>query len=388
MRSSTHRSRTRTVRLAPLLALALVAAACGEADLADGDGDAGNPIAEAPDDEEEEGGDVRVNLADAPISDPPAIECDVITDDLGEHTIKFGLGLAATSPQGLSVQFFGNYLNECSDGQLTVEIFPDSQVGDDLEMMDGLQTGTLEMSFPSTSPIFSIIPELGIFDLPFLFPDSESADRVLDSEIGDRLLAEFEGSGMKGLVWAENGFRQVTNTVRPITSPEDVQGLNLRVMQNEIHVDMWNALGANPTAMAFGEVFTALEQGVIDGQENPWSTNVTSNFWEVADYGSETRHVYTPFIMMIGEDFFNGLPAEYQGLIEAAAAEARDYQRIINREMDQWSREQFDALGPEVNVLTEDQLAAFAEATEEVYDIWAPRIGQELVDDVLEMVRD
>jgi TRAP-type transport system periplasmic protein len=381
MRSSKYRYGPLMRRLAIVAALAMVAAACGEADIADDEGETGDPI-----DETEEEAVEEVDIADAPISDPPGIDCEVIEEDLGEFTINFGIGLAANSPQGLSVQFFGDYLNECTDGQLTVELFPDSQVGDDLEMMDGLATGTLEMTFPSTSPIFSIIPELGVFDLPFLFPDGETADEVLDSEIGDRLLAEFEGTGMKGLVWAENGFRQVTNTVRPIESPEDLEGMNLRVMENEIHVDMWETLGASPTAMAFGEVFSALEQGVIDGQENPWSTNVTSNFWEVADYGSETRHVYTPFIMMIGEEFFNGLPAQYQDLIQEAAEQARDYQRIINREMDEWSREQFDRLGPEVNVLTDEQLAAFAEATEEVYDIWAPQIGEDLVNDVLEMV--
>ncbi len=377
--------------LALLAALGLIVAACGEGDFADENGDADDTIQDDADvdddvDDTEEEAAEEVDVEDAPVSDPPEIDCDPIEEELEEHTINFGIGLATNSPQGLSVQFFGDYLEECTDGQLTVELFPDSQIGDDLEMMDGLQTGTLEMTFPSTSPIVDTVPGLGVFDLPFLMPDAETADEVLDSEVGDRLLDEFEGTGLKALNWAENGFRQVTNNVGPIESPEDLEGLNLRVMENEIHVDMWETLGASPTAMAFGEVFSALEQGVIDGQENPWVTNVTSNFWEVADYGSETRHVYTPFIMMIAEDFYNDLPQEFQDVIDEASEEAKHYQRTVSREMDEWAREEFDALGPEVNVLDDDQLQEFVDATEEVYDTWAPEIGEDVVDDVLEIV--
>lgn len=392
-------TRSPLLRLVALLAaLGLIAAACEDADFADEPDD--DPIEddieedpdpdpdEEPDEDEEEEDEVaEVRLEDAPISDPPDIECGVTPEDVEEQTINFGIGLAGTSPQGLSVEFFGDYLEECTDGALTVELFPDSQIGDDLEMMDGLQTGTLEMTFPSTSPAVEIVPELGVFDLPFLMPDNETADEVLDSEIGDQLLDEFEGTGIKALEWAENGFRQVTNSVGPIEEPADLEGLNLRVMENPIHVDTWETLGADPTSMAFGEVFSALEQGVIDGQENPWSTNVTSNFWEVNAYGSETRHVYTPFIMMMAEDFYEGFPEDVQELIDEAAEETKFYQRTISREMDEWSREQFDDLGPDVNVLDEDQLDEFAEAAQPVYDEWRDEIGEDLVDDVLEMTQ-
>src|SRR5690606_301619 len=238
------------------------------------------------------------------------------------------------------------------------------------------------MTYPSTSPAVSFVPELGVFDLPFLVPDTDAADRIFDSEVGDEMLAEFEGSGMLALAWGENGFRQVTNNDGPIESPEDVQGLDVRVMENEIQVTIWEQLGANPTTMAFGEVFSALEQGVVSGQENPWVTNYTSNFWEVQDYGSETRHVYTPFLFMIGEEFYNGLDPAYQDLIQEASDATSEYQRQVAREMDAWARDQFEASGAEVNVLDEDQLDAFREATAPVYDRWAPQIGEELIDEV------
>ena len=334
---------------------------------------------------DDEGGGVETaqDCGEPELSPPPEIDCEVLDgDDLAEHTIKFGIGLAEDSPQGRAVQYFGDYLSECTDGRLTVDLFPDSQVGDDLEMMSGLRSGTLEMTYPSTSPAVSFVPELGVFDLPFLVPDTDAADRIFDSEVGDEMLAEFEGSGMLALAWGENGFRQVTNNDGPIESPEDVQGLDVRVMENEIQVTIWEQLGANPTTMAFGEVFSALEQGVVSGQENPWVTNYTSNFWEVQDYGSETRHVYTPFLFMIGEEFYNGLDPAYQDLIQEASDATSEYQRQVAREMDSWARDQFEASGAEVNVLDEDQLDAFREATAPVYDRWAPQIGEELIDEV------
>lgn len=374
--------------LAPLAALALIVTACGNGDFG---GDA--PEDESAEPETDTGTDTDSDSEEAPddseppLSDPPPIEGDVITEDLGEHNLNFGIGLATNSPQGRSVQYFGDILEERTEGRLTVELFPDSSIGDDSEMMSALQSGTLAMTFPSTSPATSTVPELAVFDLPFLMPDAEAADRVLDSDLGQDLLDEFEGTGMTALVWAENGFRQLTNNERPVETPEDVSGLNLRVMENPIQVSIWNALGANPQAMAFGEVFSALEQGVVDGQENPWVTNFTSNFGEVQAYGSETRHVYTPFVMLIGEELYNGLDPAYQELIQEAAESTRDYQRVLSREMDEWARDQFGELA-EVNVLDEEQLDAFREATEPVYDEWAPQIGEDLVEEVRSLAQD
>ncbi|WP_207890541.1 TRAP transporter substrate-binding protein [Rubrobacter taiwanensis] len=339
--------------------------------------------------EEEAAGDEGTAVADEPeLTPPPEIEGEVITGDLGEYTINFGIGLSETSPQYRSVEYFRDILEERTEGRLQVRIFPNSQVGDDLQMMNALQSGTLEMTYPSTSPATGIVPELAVFDLPFLFPSPEAADEVLDSELGQEMLDRFDGTGIKALAFAENGYRQLTNSQRPVESPDDVRGLDLRVMENPIQVDIWRTLGANPTSMAFGEVFSAMEQGVVDGQENPWSTILTSNFYEVQGYGSETRHVYTPFIIMISEQFWNELPGEYQELIQEAAEKTRDYQRIISREYDQWSKERLRDEGMEITELTDEQRREFEEAVQPVYDRWAPEIGEELVERVQEMVAE
>lgn len=317
------------------------------------------------------------------LSAPPPILGDPVEE--GEsHEIRFGIGLAEDSPQAMSVDFFEEILAERSGGRITVNLFPNSQVGDDLQMMNALQSGTLEMTYPSTSPATGIVPDLRVFDLPFLFPTPEDADEVLDSEVGQQMLDQFEGSGITALVFAENGYRQLTNSERPVETPEDVEGLAVRVMENPIQVSIWETLGANPTSMAFGEVFSALEQGVVDGQENPWGTILTSRFDEVQDYGSQTRHVYTPFIIMIGTDFYEGLSEEDQQLVQEAAEQARDYQRTISREFDECARNQLEERGMEVTILTDEQLGEFQQAVEPVYDQWRDDIGGDLIDAVRE----
>jgi len=320
------------------------------------------------------------------LSDPPPIEGEVVSEG-DEHTIKFGIGLSPGSPQYISVEYFRDILAERTDGRLEVDIFPDSQVGDDAQMMSALQSGTLEMTYPSTSPAASIVPEVGLFDLPFLFPTPESADKVLDGEIGQEILDAFDGTGIKALAFSENGYRQLTNSKQAVSSPEDVKGLALRVMENQIQVDIWKTLGANPTSMAFGEVFSALEQGVVDGQENPWNTILTSKFYEVQGHASETRHVYTPFIIMIGEEFYDGLSQEDQDIVQEAAVAAGKYERTVSREFNDYAKQQLIDNGLEITELSEEETAAFQEAVQPVYDKWAPKIGEDLVARVQEQVK-
>lgn len=368
----------RAMSTALMLAGALTLTACGgfgeEEPAADNGADGGTETeAEAAD-----------AVGDGPeLSDPPAIDGDVVAEG-DSYEIKFGIGLAEDSPQAMSVDYFGEILDQRSDGRIDVNLFANSQVGDDLQMMNALQSGTLEMTYPSTSPATSIVPELQLFDLPFLFPTPEDADAVLDGEIGQDMLAAFDGSGIHGLAWAENGYRQLTNSQRAVSAPEDVEGLRVRVMENPIQVSIWETLGANPTSMAFGEVFSALEQGVVDGQENPWSTILTSRFNEVQDYGSETRHVYTPFLILIGEEFYDGLSEEDQALIQDAAVQAAEYQRTISREYSDYAREELAEVGMEITELSDEQLSAFQEAVQPVYEQWEDEIGAELIQRVQE----
>ena len=198
---------------------------------------------------------------------------------------------------------------------------------------------------------------------------------------------------MKALALSENGYRQLSNSARPVESPEDVaglgvRGLSVRTMQNPVHLAIWEALGANPTPLAFGELFSALEQGVVDGQENPWSTILTSNFNEVQDYGTETRHVYTPFIMMLSERTWNRMAPEYQALVQEAARQSAAYEIQLSAEYDDWSREQLEARGMQITRLDDEQLAAFQDAVKPVYDQWAPRIGDGLITEIQQIVEE
>ncbi|RCV87279.1 TRAP transporter substrate-binding protein [Billgrantia montanilacus] len=323
------------------------------------------------------------------LSDPPAIDGAVL-DDHGSHTIRMGIGLAETSPQYLSSRYFADILAERTDGRITVNIFPNSQLGDDVQMMEMLQTGTLDMSYPSSSPATTYVEELAVFDLPFLLPTREAAIAVMNSDVAQEMLDAFDGTGIKALTFSENGYRQLSNSARPVASPDDVAGLDVsgltvRTMENPVHLSIWQTLGANPTPMAFGELFSAMEQGVVDGQENPWSTILTSNFHEVQDYGSETRHVYTPFIMMMSERTWDRLDPAYQELVQEAARKSAEYEIQLAAEYDDWARDQLEERGMQITRLDDDQIAAFQEAVQPVYDEWGPRIGEDLIASIQEI---
>ncbi|SES32183.1 tripartite ATP-independent transporter solute receptor, DctP family [Vreelandella subterranea] len=324
------------------------------------------------------------------LSDPPEIDGDIVGDH-GTHTLRMGIGLSENSPQYISSQYFGEILEKRTDGRITVNVFPNSQLGDDVQMMEMLQTGTLDMTYPSSSAATGYVEELAVFDLPFLLPSREAAIEVLQSDVALELLEGFEGSGLKPLAFSENGYRQLSNSARPIETPEDVagldvRGLSVRTMENPVHLDIWETLGANPTPMAFGELFSAMEQGVVDGQENPWSTILTSNFHEVQDYGTETRHVYTPFIMMLSERTWDRMAPEYQELVMEAARQSAEYEMQLSAEYDTWSREQLEERGMQITRLNDEQLEAFQEAVQPVYEKWAPRIGEELIQDIQAIV--
>ncbi|MBT2785358.1 MULTISPECIES: TRAP transporter substrate-binding protein [unclassified Halomonas] len=326
------------------------------------------------------------------LSDPPEIQGEVVGDH-GSHTLRMGIGLAESSPQFLSSKYFGEILEQRTDGRIKVNVFPNSQLGDDVQMLEMLQTGTLDMTYPSSSATTGYVEELAAFDLPFLLPSREAAVAVMQSDVAQGMLDAFEGTGLKALAFSENGYRQLSNSARPVASPDDVagldvRGLSVRTMENPVHLAIWEALGANPTPMAFGELFSAMEQGVVDGQENPWSTILTSNFNEVQDYGTETRHVYTPFIMMLSERTWDRMAPEYQALVQEAARQSAEYEIQLSAEYDDWSRDQLAERGMDITRLDEEQLAAFQDAVQPVYEEWAPRIGEDLIAEIQKIVEE
>ena len=309
------------------------------------------------------------------------------TSIAAEYTITAGIGLNDESAQFASLEFFKELVEERSDGRIEVELYHSSQLGDDREMMEALQMGAQEMTCPSTAPIAPFVNDFKVFDLPFLFPSNEAADYVLDGPIGQDLLDQLEDIGIKGLAYWENGFRHLTNSVRPVAEPEDFEGLRIRTMENPIHLAAFRELGANPTPMAFGELFSAMQQGVVDGQENPWGTNYLQSFYEVNDYATDTGHVYSPFVLMIGLDYFESLPEDLQDIIQEAANEAKEHNRETNRA---WNADYLEELKQvmEVTILTDEQREALQEAVMPVYDEFADEIGQDLIDDVMAEIEE
>ena len=238
---------------------------------------------------------------------------------LAQTTVRINISMPQNGHHGVAIDTFAEELERLTDGRYDVQTFYAGSLGAERESIEGVQLGTLEMTFTSTGPVPNFVPELQVLDIPYLFRDYAHARGLLDSEIGDELLARFEPHGIKGLAWADNGFRHMTNNVQPIETPADLEGLKMRTMENSVHIAAYRDFGILPTPMAFTEVFAALQQGVVDGQENPLSVIESNNFQEVQRYMTLTGHVFSPCVFLMNLDLYDSLPAEDQEAFLAAA---------------------------------------------------------------------
>lgn len=275
---------------------------------------------------------------------------------------------------------FKELLEAESNGRFEVEIYPNQQLGGDRELIESVQFGNLTMTGPSSAPLASFANGFYVLDLPFLFADREEVYRVLDGEPGKALLATLENYNLKGLGFMENGFRNITNSKREIKSPADLSGLKIRTMENEIHLAAWRALGANPTPMAFGEVFTALQQKTVDGQENPFELIASNKFYEVQDYISATRHIYSPYVVVMNKQFFDALSKEDQNLFESTMKRAIDFQRIEALKAESKSLDIILASGTKVIELEKAEVDLFREKLIPMRDRVKEKAGAEIVD--------
>lgn len=299
---------------------------------------------------------------------------------ISERTIRVSNGVAEEHPVGRGVDAMRTCMTEKTNGAWTLNAFWSSALGDDLQATQALRSGTQEMVVTSSSPIVSIVPALGVFDLPFLFANEAEADAILDGDFGKHIGDMMPEYGLVNLAFWENGFRNLTNSLRPIQKLEDFSGMRVRVMQNNIFLDTFQTLGANALPMAFGEVFTALETGAIDAQENPYVTIDTSKFYEVQDYVSATRHAYTPFMILFSKPIWDTYSAEEQQILVDCAVVGRDVQRAASRELSNESLERITEAGMNSNEVPEDGLAEIRAAVQGVYDRHADTIGRDTVD--------
>lgn len=294
-----------------------------------------------------------------------------------ERVIDVSLPLGPESQQGIGILKFGEELERLSDGRLTIEPHYDNALGAEREVVEGMGFGIIDAGISSTGPMGGFVDEFLLFDLPYVFENHEHAYAFLDSEHGDHLaqLAE-EQMNVKILAWMENGFRHNTNSVRALHHPDDLEGIDHRTQESRVQVDTWEALGANATPMAWTEVYTALQQGVMESQENPLPTIYDVNFYEVQDYLNLTQHVYSPAPLMMGLDLFNSFSEEDQAIILEAAQIALPVQREASQELEQRYLGQLEELGMTV---THPDLAPFREAVRPVIEKWAPTVGEGLV---------
>jgi len=301
-----------------------------------------------------------------------------------ERTIRVSNGVNADHPVGNGLAKMNQCVGEKSGGKMKLQGFWGGALGGDLQATQALRSGTQEMVITSSSPLVGILPDLGVFDLPFLFANAKEADAVLDGPFGQYIADKLPAVGLVNLAYWENGFRNLTNSRKPVQKVEDFSGVKVRVMQNNIFLDTFKSVGANAVPMAFGEVFTALETKAIDGQENPFVTIDTSKFYEVQKYLSITNHAYTPFLVLYSKQLWDKLSPDEQKTLQECAAVGRDEQRKVSRELSEQSLANLKKAGMQVNELTAAEQARLREAVKPVYERHAETIGKETVAKVQE----
>lgn len=304
------------------------------------------------------------------------------TDDTGTGdgetiVLRASSSTAPDHPYNLGLEHFAELVSERTNGAVEIDIFPNSALGDERANIEDLQMGTLDIAVSSTGPLGNFVSDFLILDLPFLFKDYDHAHAVLDGEIGQNLLAKLDDIGVVGGTFWENGFREMTNSKHPINTVEDCAGLKLRCQENQVQMDAFSALGMDPTPMAWSEVFTALQQGTVDGQENPIAVIYSNKVYEAQDYLAMTNHVYSPAAILFSKTVLEGLPEEYQTVLLEAAQESADFERAACEDNEAAQIAEMEAAGLQV---TYPDTAAFQEAVAPVYEKYAEQFGQENID--------
>jgi TRAP-type transport system periplasmic protein len=288
--------------------------------------------------------------------------------DVQERVIKFGHLNNADHPVSLGVKRFAELVAAKSGGKLKVQEFPASTLGNELQQQSALQGGVQEMSAPATTSLAGIVKEFGLIDFPFAVASFAQADALLDGPFGQALLAKLPDKGLVSLGYWDLGFRNVTNSKRPITRAEDLAGLKLRVIPNPVFLDTFKALNANPVPMPFVELYGALEAKAVDGQENPFAVILSNKFYEVQKYVSATNHVYAANILLVSKRFWDRLSPAEQKILADAANESRAYQRQVSRAAAQRAVGDLQAKGMAFNELAAAERQRMADTARSVTD--------------------
>jgi tripartite ATP-independent transporter DctP family solute receptor len=294
-----------------------------------------------------------------------------------ERNFKVSNGVSKEHPMGNGLAKMGECTLAKSGGKLKITPYWDGALGNDLTATQSVRTGSIDMVLTSTAPLVGIVPELGVFDLPFLFGSEAEADQLLDGKVGEWFTAKMPAAGVINLAWWENGFRHTTNSKRPITKAEDFEGVKMRVMQNNIFIDTFNTLGSNAVPMAFSEVYSALETKTVDGQENPFNNIENMKFYEVQKYLTLTKHAYSPTLVLFSKKVWDGLSAQEQATLKDCAVLGRDEQRKVNRQKAEASLANLKSRGMLVNEISPAEMARIRTKTAVIQERHGKAIGNE-----------
>lgn len=302
---------------------------------------------------------------------------------LAQTEIKLGYALAPDSHYGVAADRWQEVVEERTDGRYVFRHFPSSGLGGEREVIEGLQLGTIEATIVSSGTLSNFVHDAGLFDIPFLFRDLGHARRVLDGPIGQDILAEFDDVGLIAAAWGEQGFRHITNNRNQISGPADISGMRLRTMENPIHLTAFQTLGAAPTPMAWPEVIGALQQGTIDGQENPLSVIVSASLNDVQSYLTVSGHVYSPAMLLISPMVWDAMSEEDQQIFLEAAAEAVTAMRGYVDDVEESGVETLRERGMEVGELSGEDRSAFQEALAPAYEQYYTTYDRDLIESII-----
>jgi tripartite ATP-independent transporter DctP family solute receptor len=281
---------------------------------------------------------------------------------------------------------FKELVDKALPGKYDIQIYGDNVLGDDLHVAEAVRMGTLQMCIVDNSVLARLVPQTAVLNLPFLFPNSKAAWAVVHGSVGQKLNSLLAGKGFQVMTYYENGFRDLTNSVRAVSSPADLKGLKIRVMESPLQIALWRALGANATPMPFTELFTAMQQKTVDGQENPVPTIYNDKFYEVQKYVTLDGHSWSSHMLLANKKFFDGLPAADRKVLLNAALESAKYQFALSAKLVKEDTGKLTAAGMTVTTLTPEQLKAFQDAAAPVYKSQEATIGKDLIDEAKAIV--
>jgi len=300
-----------------------------------------------------------------------------------ERTLKFAFQNQTGHPQAQGAQKFADLVSAKSDGKITVKLFPGGALGGDLQTVSALQGGTVEITVLNAGILSAQVKEFAVYDFPFLFNNGQEADAVTDGPFGQKLFGTLEDKGLHGLGYWDLGFRNVTNSKRPIAKADDIAGLKIRVIQSPIYVDLFNTLGANATPLPFPELYSALDQKAVDGQENPNTVILSSKFAEVQKYVTQTRHIYNPQALIVSKKTWDTMSDQEKKIISDSASEATTFQRQASRGAADSALEALKQAGMTVTELPPTEVAKLREKVKPVIDKYTASIGEATVKELM-----